>query len=90
MVALVCRRTDAAQQSALLQTIKAVLKTTTTRPSRQEGHCLVTYIWSSCLRAKISFLLPTGLNFSTLAIVPVPPGVSLDAIWQAARATPLS
>lgn len=45
---------------ALLQTIKAVLQTTTTRPSRQEGHCLVTYIWSSCLRAKISFLLPTG------------------------------
>ena len=89
MVALVCRRTDAAQQSALLQTIKAVLKTTTTRPSRQEGHCLVTYIWSSCLRAKISFLLPTGLTLATLAIMPVPPGVSLDTIWQAARTTPL-
>ena len=63
MVALVCRRADAAQQSALLQTMKAVLKTTTTRPNRQEGHCLVTYIWSSCLRAKISFLLPTGLTW---------------------------
>ena len=36
MVALVCRRTDAAQQSALLQTIKGVLKTTTTR-AKQTG-----------------------------------------------------
>jgi len=69
---------------------KECLKQLQPEPSRQGVHCLVTYIWSSCLRAKISFLLPTGLNFSTLAIVPVPPGVSLYAIWQAARATPLS
>ena len=32
---------------------------------------------------------PYRAHLATLAIVPVPPGVSLDAIWQATRPTPL-
>ena len=89
MVAVICRRMDAAQQNALLQTIKSVLKTTTTRAT-QTGAPLPGNIYLEQLPASQD-QLPASyrVHLATLAIVPVPPGVSLDAIWQAARATPL-
>ena len=89
MVALFCRRTDAAQQSALLQTIKGVLKTTTTR-AKQTGSPLPGNIYLEQLPAGQDQLpAPYRAHLATLAFVPVPPGVSLDAIWLPARATPL-
>ena len=89
MLALVCKRMEAPQQSALLQTIKAVLKTCTTRAT-QTGVSLPGNIYLEQLPASQDQLpAPYRAHLATLAIVPVPPGVSVDAIWQAARATPL-
>ena len=81
MLALVCKRMEAPQQSALLQTIKGkCLKTCTTRAT-QTGVSLPGNIYLEQLPASQDQLpAPYRAHLATLAIVPVPPGVSVDAI----------
>eukprot|EP00435_Cladocopium_sp_Y103_P021328 s1875_g5.t1 len=89
LVALFGRRLDALQQSALLQTIKSVLRTTTMR-ARQVGTPLPGNHYLLRLPAGQAEL-PDAFraHVATLGITPAPPGVNLEEIWQAARATPL-
>ena len=69
------------QQSVLLQTIKSLLRTVVTR-AKNMGVQLPANIYLDVLPAYRNHL-------ATLQIVPVPAGVNVDEIWQAARGTPL-
>ena len=89
LVALVGRRMEALQQSALLQTIKSVLRTTCTR-AKHSGTPLPGNVYLEQLPAGLDDL-PEAFrtHVATLGISAVPAGVNLEEIWQSARATPL-
>ena len=89
IVALIGRRMDAAQQSALLQTIKSVLRTVVTR-AKHMGVQLPGNTFLEVLPAGTD-ALPAAYraHLQTLQIVPVPSAVNVEEIWQMARATPL-
>jgi hypothetical protein len=89
IVALIGRRMDVAQQSALLQTIKSVLRTVVTR-AKHMGVQLPGNTFLDVLPAGQDEL-PAAYraHLQTLQIVPVPPAVNVEEIWQMARATPL-
>ena len=89
LVALVGRRMEALQQSAMLQTIKSVLRTTCTR-ARHSGTPLPGNVYLEQLPAGLDDL-PEAFrtHVATLGISAVPAGVNLEEIWQSARATPL-
>ena len=89
LVALVGRRMEALQQSALLQTIKSVLRTTCTR-ARHSGTPLPGNVYLEQLPAGLDDL-PEAFrtHVATLGISAVPAGVNLEEIWQSARATPV-
>lgn len=77
------------QQSALLQTIKSLLRTVVTR-AKNMGVQLPANIYLDVLPAGQDALPAAYRNhLATLQIVPVPAGVNVDEIWQAARGTPL-
>ena len=77
------------QQSALLQTIKSLLRTVVTR-AKNMGVQLPANIYLDVLPAGQDALPAAYRNhLATLHIVPVPAGVNVDEIWQAARGTPL-
>lgn len=89
LVALLGRRLDALQQTALLQTVKSVLKTACTR-AKQQGTPLPADTYIETLPAGFDEL-PEAVrtHVASLKISGVPVGVNLEEIWQTARATPL-
>lgn len=89
IVALIGRRMEVPQQTALLQTIKSVLRTVVAR-ARNMGVQLPADTYLDLLPAGPD-ALPAAYRayLDTLQIVPVPSSVNMDEIWQMARGTPL-
>ena len=89
LVSVVARQMDPVQQSNVLQTIKSVLRTATTR-ARQVGTPLPGNHYLVQLPASQEELPDAfRVHVQTLGIVPVPAELDLAEILQAARAIPL-